>query len=162
MIDEAVQVLDETQRRWEVSAESLYMLGEAAEKSGDDAKASSLWQRAMAYKSFEDGHRRLADLYERGEQKALARKHRGLEHFERGKAAWFENDLEAAQVDLLRAIELHASYDLAWFYLADTRHALGDAEGARQAYQQCLQINPNHGRALRGLNRLEQNPAAAP
>jgi predicted TPR repeat methyltransferase len=54
-------------------------------------------------------------------------------------------------IELNQAIELVPDSAVAWFYLAETRRLLGDGSGARQAYEKCLQLQPHHGRARRGL-----------
>jgi len=46
-----------------------------------------------------------------------------------------------------------------WFYLGETRRLLGDTAGAELAYRRCLQVNPDHGRALQGLERLKRTGA---
>ena len=42
--------------------------------------------------------------------------------------------------------------------IGDTRRALGDAAGAEAAYRRCLEINPDYGRAIHGLERLKKTP----
>ena len=56
------------------------------------------------------------------------------------------------------ATKLYDGHAHTWFYLAETRRFLGDAAGAKAAYERCLQINPDDGRALRGLERLKSSP----
>ena len=49
---------------------------------------------------------------------------------------------------------LDGTFPPLWFYLAETRRFRGDVGGAEAAYRRCLQINPDDGRAIRGLDRL--------
>ena len=41
--------------------------------------------------------------------------------------------------------------DRVWFYLAEAHRAMNDRAAAREAYQKCLAIDENHGRARVGL-----------
>ena len=54
------------------------------------------------------------------------------------------------------AVELVPDSVIGWYYLAETRRLLGDGSGAKKAYQTCLELDPQHGRAQRGLARLSQ------
>ena len=84
------------------------------------------------------------------------RKYLSLAQYQTGKEAWLNNDLPTAREHFEKAIALFDRHAHTWFYLAETRRLLGDAAGAEVAYRRCLQANPDHGRALRALERLKR------
>ena len=45
----------------------------------------------------------------------------------------------------MKAVELEPELDHAWFYLGETRRLLGREATAREAYERCLKVNPDHG-----------------
>jgi predicted TPR repeat methyltransferase len=49
------------------------------------------------------------------------------------------------------AVENNPKFEHAWFYLGETQRLSGQTEAAKKAYQSCLSLNPNHGRALASL-----------
>jgi Flp pilus assembly protein TadD len=76
-------------------------------------------------------------------------------HYEQGRLAWRKNDLQSAEVFFAKATIDNPQQAASWFYLAETRRARNDREGARVAYRQCLLLNASHGRAQRGLAILD-------
>jgi tetratricopeptide (TPR) repeat protein len=100
---------------------------------------------------------KLAILYRNANKMQLANHHRGLSHYERGKLAWRENQVAPALAEFEKAAELLDNHAHTWFYLAEARQLQNDDEGAREAYKRCLDIDPDHGRALRRLAQLDSS-----
>ena len=42
-----------------------------------------------------------------------------------------------------------------WFALAEAQRALKDRNAAKQSYEQCLRLDPHHGRAIVGLELVQ-------
>ena len=99
-------------------------------------------------------HQKLADVFRRTGESQQAKRHEGLKLYAMGKEAWLKDELSDAKIHLQAATQLVEDHAHAWFYLAETLRLLGQAEQARQAYQRCLAVNPDHGRALRGIARI--------
>jgi tetratricopeptide (TPR) repeat protein len=139
------------------SVESLTLMGEALTESGRTKEAVAVWERAAGYRSsrFMDTnmrvHEKLMMAYEKNSEADKASRQKGLMRLEKAILAWNRNEVRSAMIELNQAIELVPDSAVAWFYLAETRRLLGDGSGARQAYEKCLQLQPHHGRARRGL-----------
>src|SRR5439155_3131708 len=102
-------------------------------------------------------YQKLAELRRMAGDGQERRKYEALEQYQMGKEAWLTNGLANAREYFQKAVALNDGHALSWFYLAETLRFLGDNLGAETAYRRCLQINPDHGRALRGLERLKQS-----
>jgi len=83
-------------------------------------------------------------------------------HYANGKLAWRVGDVAAALREFEKSAEILDDHAYTWYYLAEARHASQDKSGAGEAYQKCLSINPDHGRAIRRLKKLESPPAPKP
>lgn len=90
-------------------------------------------------------------------QEALQALTRGQQYFERG-------DLERAQYEFRRSIELHADSATAWFNLAQTLHQRGDADLAVDAFREGLTREPGNApmryNAALSLHALAKMPDA--
>ena len=67
------------------------------------------------------------------------------------------NRLKSAGEAVERSLELNPQDPQAWFYNAEIKRLLGDEAAAIAAYQKCLKLNPNHGRAIRELELLNRS-----
>ena len=142
------------------SVESLTLMGEALTESGQPEEAVAVWERAVDYRSsrFLDTnmrvHEKLMMVYEKNGETDKASRQKGLMRLEKAILAWNRNEVRTAMIELNQAVELVPGSAVAWFYLAETRRLLGDERGAVQAYEKCLQLHPQHGRARRGIMLL--------
>jgi tetratricopeptide (TPR) repeat protein len=143
------------------SAEIWELVGLAWKRLGDEGKARRAWlegTRLRASKSMSSNlyiHKNLSESFAEAGDDESARRHRGLMHYEQGRLAWRKNDLQSAEVFFAKATIDNPQQAASWFYLAETRRARNDREGARVAYRQCLLLNASHGRAQRGLAILD-------
>lgn len=144
------------------SVESLTLAGEALTEMGETDAAIDVWQRATRYRSsrFVDTnmrvHEKLNMAYEARGEKDKAARQKGLMGLEKALLMWNRNEVRKSLVEFQAAVELVPDSAMGWFYLAETRRLLGDGSGARKAYQTCLQLDPQHGRAQRRLAKLGQ------
>lgn len=157
---QAVPPLEECLQRVGDSAETLEMLADAWNQAGDHDKARHFWGRAAQMKASRNlstnwtVHQKLAQSCRQSGDMAGARRHEGLAGYELGKAAWEQNNLPAALSYFEKAAELVPEHASNWYCLADTRRHLDDPSGAEAAYQRCLQLDPDHGRARRALDQM--------
>ena len=152
---EALQTLQESLARFgPESGASLITLGKVHAALGDHAQARAAWTQAYDIRPSAEIQSLLAESCEATGDSAAAQRHRALAEFERGKAAWLINDLPSAKESLQTASRSLPDHVHTWFYLAETLRLLEDVIEAPKAYQQCLKINPHHGRAMRSLEFL--------
>ena len=153
---EASATAEECIRRVGASAKTLDIIGVASVQIGDRNKAQRVWEQAIELEPTSDLYWKLAELQKLAGSADQRRKYQALEQYQIGREAWFKNDLRAALEHFEKGVALADGLPQLWFYLAETRRFLGDAQGAEAAYRRCLQINPDHGRALHGLERLQR------
>jgi tetratricopeptide (TPR) repeat protein len=143
------------------SAEIWELVGNAWLALGEKEKAQRAWLEGTRFRASKFMpanqylHQKLADSFAEAGEDELAQHHRGLMHYEKGRLAWRENDLRTALVSFTEAVNQLPMHASSWYYLAETRRAENDREGARDAYQQCLQQNANHGRARVAMALLD-------
>ena len=71
----------------------------------------------------------------------------------------FRTNRLADAVDLLRtATEKDPDYAPTWFYVGEALRYTGEVSDATEAYQRCLSLMPEHGRAANALTRLSLPP----
>ena len=153
---EAIALAEDCVERVGASAKTLDIIGVASVQLGDRARAQRVWEQAAELEPTANLYWKLAELQKIAGHVEQARKYQALEQFQIGKEGWLTNDLSAALEHLEKAVSLFDGHAHTWFYLAETRRLLGDAAGAQTAYRRCLEINPDYGRALRGLERLKK------
>ena len=146
------------------SFELLWRLGQAYEAIGNPTEGLAAWQRAARVATgpaakglWED----LADRYERmGDRRARAfhaKAHLAacLEHLEAGNpAAAAKSAKQGLQFEAAQPSPDSSLFAHLWFCLAEAARQSGDPAAARSGYQQCLRLDPDHGRARRGLKLM--------
>ena len=143
------------------SAEIWELVGAAWFALGEKEKARLAWLEGTQFRASKFMpanqylHQSLVDSFAEAGEDALSQHHRGLMHYEKGRLAWRENDLRAALVSFNEATQHLPMHAASWYYLAETRRAENDRQGARAAYQKCLQQDANHGRARVALALLD-------
>ena len=162
--NKAIQVLKQCIDWAGESAETLQLLGDAYDQAKNPTKAIETWENAARLSA---SRRPLQDISVReklvrayrevGGDAELVREHEGFFHFARGKMAFLGGELVDAEKDLQQAVKLIPKEAIAWYYLAESlRHNKLDAK-AEKAYEECLKLNPNFGRAIRGLRYLKES-----
>jgi len=152
---EAIALIEDCVKRVGAAAKSLDIIGVASIQLRDNARARRVWEQAIELEPTPNLYSKLAELSRLAGDAGQTRRYLSLEQYQTGKEAWLNNDLQGALDHLVKAVALYDGHAHTWFYLGETRRLLGDAAGAEAAYRRCLQANPDHGRALRGLERLK-------
>jgi tetratricopeptide (TPR) repeat protein len=160
-LDEAIHLLQEVVDKSGPSVHFLTRLGDMYEQAGrlDDAKRA--WSRAIEQgipigaKHREYQYQKLAAAAAKKGYTDASQRYTAQAHYVAGNAAYWDHRIQDALVSLEKAVEMEPSFDHVWFYLGETRRRLGQIEAARQAYQRCLAINPDHGRALASVSLLD-------
>lgn len=152
-IPTAIQRLEATASHLAFDEHTLDLLGDAYLVMGDEAKARAAWVRALELMPSANLHNKLAASFKRSGNDAAARRHEGMSKYHAGRSAWLQNDLPTTSKYLEEAVLLETNDAQLWYYLAETRRQTGDINGARIAFERCLQLKPNHGRALRALSQ---------
>ncbi|WP_238476710.1 FG-GAP-like repeat-containing protein [Bythopirellula goksoeyrii] len=136
--------------------QATFLLGEAYQSAGQDEAALSIWESLAKISSEPTLHDRLAKQYERLGNHDAAEKQRALSIQAKGIATLRTGNPTSARKYLEQATDLDPSLVNSWFYLAECRRFLGERIAAQDAYNRVLELNPNHGRALRYLMLLSQ------
>jgi tetratricopeptide (TPR) repeat protein len=154
---EAIALMEDCVKRVGASAKTLDIIGVASVELRDNARARRAWEQAIELEPTPNLYAKLAEMCRMAGDARQMRKYLSLGQYQTGKEAWLNNDMQIALEHFVNAVALYDGHAHTWFYLAETRRLLGDAAGAEVAYRRCLQANPDHGRALRGLERLKRS-----
>ena len=150
----AIELLEQSVFHTGGNAAGFVLLGEARSQSGDAAKARESWKLADQFEPDSALRSRMAAGYQKLGDTAEARRQTGLAQFQAGKSLWLKNDLNAAATRFEESARLLPDHAHTWFYLGEIRRLQGDKSAAEAAYRRCLVLNPDHGRALREIERL--------
>jgi tetratricopeptide (TPR) repeat protein len=137
----------------------LIILGEAHMAAGRPDLAEQAWIRATQRgigDQVKDAYHQLARYYEKAEKPAEARRNFALAYLAAGHEAFWKAQPADTRTMLEKAIEYEPRLAPAWFYLGEMHRLQGEADPARKAYQRCLSIDPNFGRAITGLSLLSK------
>lgn len=143
------------------SADMLQMEGAAYQLNGDIDRAIELWLRAERMSPNIPLYQILADAYQQKNDVKRRDYFLGQAALLEAKLAFWNNQWQPALAAAQRAIEHDSGLDQAWFYLAEIERELGNPTKALDAYQQCLSLNPDHGRALAAVARIGIEKATA-
>jgi tetratricopeptide (TPR) repeat protein len=152
---EALAAAEECIARVGASAETLDIIGVCWVKLGNDAMAAEAWERALLFEPTPDLYNKLAAMAQRAGHAERQVYYQALSQYQAGKNAWVKDELSSAREHLELAVQLYGGHSLSWFYLAETRRLQGELASARVAYERCLELDPFHGRAIQGLERIE-------
>ncbi len=156
---EAAAELTEAVERGGPAFGLLWRLGQAYDALGQPELALQMWERAArsatgagAKGLWED----LGQRYLRIGNAPQAQFFRVKALVADGAEALDARNPTAATATLTQAVALDPHHSHAWFYLGEAHRANGRPSDARPAYERCLQIDPNHGRAIRALRLLDK------
>lgn len=71
--------------------------------------------------------------------------------YEKGSKAFLQDKLPEAEKELEKAVRIYPNFAAAWSKLGDVRHREENVDGARTAYNQALQADPQYVNPLFGL-----------
>ncbi len=161
------KAIEQIERLFEVSGpngEAYQLIGQAWLELGEFEKSrrSLLAAERMGANRSATGNLQIQQLLVRVCEKlsddVARRRHQARVFFELGKLAWLRNDVAQAQQLFQRSTALSGDDPLGWFYLAEANAVLSNQAGAVAAFQRCLQLRPNHGRAGQALDRPGPRP----
>ncbi len=158
---EAFFLLNEVVEKAGPTAYSLTRLGDALEAGGQIDAAVKTWLRAVDLgtpEELKDLHYRLSMHFDQSRNPERARQHLALAYYGAGLLAFHRREWADARTTLEKAVETDPKSAQAWFYLGELHRAQGRPAEARAAYRRCLDVNPNHGRALAALDLLTDGP----
>jgi len=134
-----------------VTPNTLMLLGDSQTMQRNWDQAMEIYQRVLQMRPGSEIHRRLALCFERVKDEEKARSHTARALCYEGIEAFRRNELPEAAAALNEAVRLDSSQHLAWFYLGEVESSGGNRLMGRQAYEQCLKLQPNFGRAEAAL-----------
>ena len=152
--DNVIELLDEVIARYGPTPKRLVALGDAHQLKGEKEQARRSWERAARIRIDQQAHEKLAEHYNQIGNKEQSDRHRALAYHAEGLEAFRENKLESAADAIQKAVKLAPKQAHSWYYLGECHRFLDHTEPAQAAYRKCLEVNPNHGRARRSLERL--------
>lgn len=127
--------------------------GDAYALLGDKRRAAECWRQALLATPSIELHEKLAGHV--GDDDAEARdRHLGRAAFLKGVAEYRSNRLTTAITALEQATELNPSDPDPWYYLGLLRYYQRRFNDAQAAFEQCLSLRPEHGKASVMLDYL--------
>ena len=158
----AVSLLAEAVEQAGPSYTLLWRLGQGYDAIGDRERALAAWERAIRVTTGpaaqQDLQTDLASRYKQLGRHDRARHCRALAMQAAGVNAMDAGQLDAAATQLRQSIELDSRQAQTWFYLGEVDRLSGRVPLARRAYNECLTINPDHGRAHRAMALCTDRP----
>lgn len=121
---------------------------------GEEAKAAEILEQVAQIMPTVEIHQTLANYYQAEKQIEKRDYHLAKAAKLESMMAFRSNRLPAAQEAGARSVKLNPNDAQAWFYLAESERFLDHPAQAKKAYQRCLKLNPNYGRAIRALERM--------
>jgi len=113
--------------------------------------AATLDTDAQAIDSLEQ----LSIIYGRLGDRAQANRYAARLRYAMGMQLFRQTKLVEARAALRESVRIDDEYPHAWFYLGEIGRYMSDLPAARDAYDRCLELNPDHGRALDARGRLD-------
>jgi tetratricopeptide (TPR) repeat protein len=163
--EEARKLLDEVLRRDGPTLHGLWRYGDALQEIGQESQAASAWRHAVTLGPAGEAqglmvklsqyHEQLGELDEARRWKARFYYAAGATLLRRGEPGPARASLEES----LRSDDQNAD---AWFYLGECQRLLGVPVQAQRAYERCLALRPEHGRAQTELARIASASGDSP
>jgi tetratricopeptide (TPR) repeat protein len=148
-LDQAIEQLESAIALVPMDADAIYLLGMAYQEQGSYLAAIENYERAVAFvPDFRDAFRGMADCYEAlGDEASVA--------YPEGMLVLLEDHYPEAIELLEAAVTARPDIANAFWGLGAAYELTGRTDEALAAYQQALEVNPNHVLANDGLARLE-------
>jgi tetratricopeptide (TPR) repeat protein len=154
----AAKLLAEAVDRAGASPHLLFRLGAAYEEAGQPDQAIAAWSRATTLgigAEVKDSYYRLATAYEQAKKPDAAKAALARAFFSVGHEFVTTGRAAEALLPLEEATKADPQLAAAWFYRGEAHRLTGRPDAARAAYQKCLELAPNQGRARRALKLLD-------
>lgn len=150
--EDALKILNEVIERGGPTAFGLWRRGQAELALAQTENALATWERAANLASGPNGRdlfQDLAMLYERMGKPAQAQSARARCALAAGIWLLETGRLGEAREQFLKATQEDPKSAAAWYELAETERRAGQVADSRTAYERCLKLDPNFGRAKR-------------
>ena len=160
-LDAARGLIDEIAQDPENSPDVIEFRALFAEEAGDDESAHELWKRLAMMQPSAHLYRHLSVSRANIDESTRAR-YRALADLRGAINAYRINDSEGARTLIKSGASILSDYDRFHFYVGEIDRVLGNIHEALDAYERCLDVNPDHGRAQERYHELSQQlkPAA--
>ncbi|WP_299464567.1 tetratricopeptide repeat protein, partial [uncultured Gimesia sp.] len=149
-----LMLIDKLKESGVESADLLQFRAGAYMLMGQMDKAVPLLQRVAEMSPTIEVHQTLAEYYEQQKETEKRDEHQAKMALLYAMIAFRNNQLPSADESIQKSVKLNPRDPQAWFYYAETKRLMGDLKAAQAAYERCVELNPNHGRALRELSDL--------
>ncbi len=132
-----------------------YLRGEAYSSLGNKNLAVDAWSESVKFRPSKSAYERLAEFY--GRQPDSQKEYLALALYGAGLNSYDAGNPEEAAHFLGGSVEFRPDQKLAWLLLGEARRVQGQNAAAREAYEHCLKIDPDQGRAQDALHALDSS-----
>lgn len=154
-LNSAREIVAEISQTASKAPEVLELQALLAEATDEHETARELWVRLAAMQPSAHFYRQLSES-ESSVDDAASERHRALADLGEAMEAFRINDVEGARKLLAGGTPVLSRNERYLFYVGESERILGNIPEAIKAYQQCLAIKPEHGRALRRYRELQR------
>lgn len=151
----AFELLTRLQQRSSLSPPARHLFGDVLASMGRVEEAVQAWESANRLLPDPLSYRSLADARSQAGQAVSAERDLASSALFKGIESYRANELETAIRELEQARQVLKDDPRPSYYLGETWLGLSQLENARAAWRHCVELDPDHGRAL---ERLEQLP----
>jgi tetratricopeptide (TPR) repeat protein len=155
---EAARILEDEIAKAGSSAFLFNRLGEAYLEAGKPESAEAAWRKATALgvgAAVKNPYYRLATRYRQTNRADEAKAAMGRAYLAAGHELIWTGRAAEAREPFEEATKADPNLADAWYYLGETNRLTGRPEAATAAYRKCLDLDPYHGRARRGMGLVE-------
>jgi tetratricopeptide (TPR) repeat protein len=160
-LNAARELIDEIAQDAHSSPDVMEFRALFAEASGDDESAHELWKRLATMQPSAHFYGQLS-VSRANIDGTTRERYRALADLCGAIDAYRVNDSDGAKTLLTSGATVLSGYDRYLFYVGEIDRVLGNIREALDAYEQCLDVNPDHGRAQERYQELfrQLKPAA--
>lgn len=149
--NEAIEILSQLQKRMSLPPSAMHLLGDSLKAAGPIDDAVAMWESANRLRPDSRSYRLLSAAHRQMNNDSQAERDLGLAALASGMEAYRANQLQVALKELQHARQILTDDAQPLFYLGETCRALGQLDSARDAFENCIKLDPDHGRALERL-----------
>lgn len=151
----AIGILTRFQQRMSLPPSAMHLLGDALASAGRIQDAVPMWEAANRRRPDDQSYRQLSAVHAQMNHESQAARDLGWAALIAGMGAYRANQLPVAGQELETARRILKDDARPAFYLGEIAWGSSKIDQARTAYRRCIELDPDHGRAL---ERLEQLP----
>jgi tetratricopeptide (TPR) repeat protein len=150
-VNEAIEILLRLQKRMSLPPSAMHLLGDLLNSTQRIEDAIAMWESANRLRPDSRSYRLLSAAHRQMKDESQAERNLGHAALASGMDAYRANQLPVALEELQNARQILTDDARPLFYLGETYRALGENDKARAAFEECLKLDPDHGRALERL-----------